>query len=71
MMGLPMGCLESCLCARKVACFRCAESRKEFMQLSAKPLVSIGALGLPAEATFPRQATLSCLEGCLPKERGR
>ncbi len=71
MKGLPMGCLKSCLDTRKVAYFTCAESSKEFRQLPLEYLVSVGVSGLPAVATFPREATQSCLQGCLPKEGKR
>lgn len=71
MMGLPIGCLNCCLSARKVACFLCAESQKVFRQLFEKPPVAIEDSGLPTVAMFPRQTTLSCLIGCLLRESER
>lgn len=69
MNGLPMGCLSGCLQVQKVAYFLCAESHRNFRQLSTKPLVNSGDTGLPASATFPRLGNVvlpaSCLEGCL------
>lgn len=71
MMGLPLGCLHCCLLAHKVAYFVYAELDKEFRQLSTNLLVNIADSRLPSLATFPSQATLGCLEGCLPRERAR
>lgn len=71
MIGLPGGCLQSCRCIQKVACFPCAESHKEFRQHSEKPCANTGVAGLLTVATFPGQATLSCLESCQPKGGAR
>lgn len=68
MRGLPLCCLEGCLLAQKVAYFPCAESQREFRQLSMNPRVNSGDTGLPALAMVSLLGNLvllaCCREGC-------
>lgn len=68
MSQLPGCCLSGCLRTQKVAYFPCAESHRNFRQLSMKTLVNIEAAWLPASATFPPLGNVvlpgGCLEGC-------
>lgn len=57
MSRLPKGCLDH----QKVAYFPCGKSYACFRQLSDKHRSRSGDLGLPTLATFPGQATQSCL----------
>lgn len=65
MRELPTSCREYCLPAQKVAHFLGAESDKVFRQLSANRVGRSGNAELLPVATFPRQATICCLDGCL------
>ena len=68
MSQLPGCCLSGCLRTQKVAYFPCAESHRNFRQLSTKTLVYIGSAWLPTLATVFTLGNVmlpvGCLEGC-------
>ena len=64
-----MGFLKCFLSTRMVSCSLGAESCKETRKLSLESLVNIGGTGFPPVETFPRQETLSFLQGFLTRER--
>ncbi len=69
MKGFPMGFLKSFLGTPNVSCFLGAKSGKETRKHSLKSLVNIGEEWFPPLETFPRQETLSFLQGFLLRGR--